>query len=277
MGAESDVRRHRSAVLDLQKKIGQESTKVATARKKAASALQSAQRATSASTQTSRYREAERENEKANKAEAERAKLEGQLAARNKQLYDAEAKLIKEQAATQQRNLRQLDDAIRRSERQFRPTRPAIRPAPPLNTRLSATAPDCDLFVSHASEDKEEIARPLADALIQAGLNVWFDELTLQVGDSLRRKIDDGLARSRFGVVILSPHFFEKEWTQIELDGLTAKATTTGETVILPIWHHLSKDDVLARSPSLAGVKALNTALMTIDEIAEALVVRVQA
>ncbi len=64
-----------------------------------------------------------------------------------------------------------------------------------------------DLFISHASEDKDEIARPLADQLVEAGLKVWFDEYELTVGDSLRRSIDQGLAQSRFGVVILKRTF----------------------------------------------------------------------
>jgi len=50
-----------------------------------------------------------------------------------------------------------------------------------------------DIFICHASEDKEAIARPLANALKQAGLDVWYDEFTLTLGDSLRRKIDHGL------------------------------------------------------------------------------------
>lgn len=64
-----------------------------------------------------------------------------------------------------------------------------------------------DLFISHASEDKEKIARPLAEALRKEGFKVWYDEFTLKIGDSLRRSIDYGLANSRYGLVILSPNF----------------------------------------------------------------------
>jgi hypothetical protein len=73
----------------------------------------------------------------------------------------------------------------------------------------------------------------------------------LTVGDRLRRKIDDGLAKSRFGVVILSPSFFEKHWPQQELDGLAAREIR-GVKVILPIWHNVGHDEVLAYSPTLA-------------------------
>jgi hypothetical protein len=61
-----------------------------------------------------------------------------------------------------------------------------------------------DFFISHASEDKATVARPLALSLDLAGNRTWFDEFELHVGSPLRAKLDEGLAKSRFGVVILS-------------------------------------------------------------------------
>lgn len=78
-----------------------------------------------------------------------------------------------------------------------------------------------DVFVSHASEDKDFV-RKLVTALESAGLLVWFDEMMLQAGDSLRRSIDRGLSKSEYGVVVLSNNFFAKEWPKKELDGLIA-------------------------------------------------------
>ena len=115
-----------------------------------------------------------------------------------------------------------------------------------------------DLFICHASEDKSEIARPLAEALSRKGLSVWYDEFTLTLGDSLSRKIDEGLANSRFGVVILSPSFFKKEWPRRELDGLRAKEISYGK-MILPIWHEVDRDYVLRYSPMLADKLAVST------------------
>ena len=77
--------------------------------------------------------------------------------------------------------------------------------------------------ISHASEDKEDFVRPLAKRLQEHGLRVWFDELTLTVGDSLRRSIDRGLAKSLHGIVVISPDFLKKEWPRKELDGLVAR------------------------------------------------------
>jgi hypothetical protein len=116
-----------------------------------------------------------------------------------------------------------------------------------------------DVFISHASEDKTEVARPLADALKSAGLQVWLDEFELTIGDSLRRKIDSGLAASKFGVVILSHAFFRKEWPQKELDGLVARDDGM-EKVILPVWHNLTREDVVKYSPMLADKFAASTA-----------------
>jgi len=124
-----------------------------------------------------------------------------------------------------------------------------------------------DVFISHASEDKDAVVRPLANALRDGGLQVWYDEFELRIGDSLRRKIDTGLAKSRFGIVILSQDFFRKGWTNYELDGIVTRAVT-GEQVLLPIWHNISKQEVIEYSPSLADKVARNTSTHTVDEIA---------
>jgi hypothetical protein len=137
---------------------------------------------------------------------------------------------------------------------------------------LFGDSEDCsmkyDVFISHASEDKDSVVRPLAQALVAQGLKVWYDEFELKIGDSLRRKIDRGLAMSRFGIVVLSPAFIKKGWTNYELDGIISKANT-GEQVMLPIWHGITKKEVLEYSPSLADKVARNTASYTVEEIAE--------
>lgn len=115
-----------------------------------------------------------------------------------------------------------------------------------------------DLFISHASEDKEEIARPLAALLESRGHKVWFDECELTLGDSLRQRIDQGLVQSRFGIVILSPSFFAKEWPRKELDGLVAREDSQ-QKVILPVWHGIDSTDVAKFSPLLAGRLAVSS------------------
>jgi len=117
-----------------------------------------------------------------------------------------------------------------------------------------------DVFISHATEDKAGVARPLAQQLGELGLRVWIDESELRVGDSLRESIDRGLARSRFGVVILSRAFFAKKWPQRELNGLLAREAS-GDKVVLPVWHGVDAGHVARHSPILADRVSLSTEL----------------
>jgi hypothetical protein len=127
---------------------------------------------------------------------------------------------------------------------------------------------ECDVFICHAGEDKDGAARPLAQTLRALGLTVWFDEFELHIGDSLRRSIDRGLLGARFGVVVLSPSFFGKGWPNYELDGLVSREVTGGRQMILPVWHQVTRADVLGYSPSLADKLARSTSEASIEQIA---------
>lgn len=162
---------------------------------------------------------------------------------------------LRSEAATRSDVLSKLNIPIRRAEPASEP-RAKPRPAtPPVG---SSKTTKWDVFISHASEDKQEIAAPLATALRAKGLEVWYDDFTLKLGDSLRASIDLGLANSRYGIVILSPDFFKKRWTENELNGLVALEAGRRK-VILPIWHKVSEPEVRGYSPILADRKAAST------------------
>jgi len=131
-----------------------------------------------------------------------------------------------------------------------------------------------DFFISHAWEDKDRVARPLAEALRRRGFRVWYDEFSLKVGDSLRQSIDRGLAHSRHGIVVLSPAFFAKEWPNLELNGLVARQVSGGSLVIVPIWHDIDRDEILEHSPTLAdrlGIKATRKMADVVERILDEL------
>ena len=140
--------------------------------------------------------------------------------------------------------------------------------AAPVASQQARPAKEYDVFLSHASEDKDAIARPLYDALVAAGVSVWFDEAALVWGDGLRRKIDDGLARCKYGVVIISPSFLSKEWPQRELDGLAAREIAHGKTIILPIWHDIDQAGIAQKAPMLADRLAAKSTV-GIDELVQ--------
>ncbi|MFY4717890.1 toll/interleukin-1 receptor domain-containing protein [Streptomyces sp. LaBMicrA B280] len=108
-----------------------------------------------------------------------------------------------------------------------------------------------DLFISHASEDKEEFIRPLATFLMQLGMKVWYDEHSLTIGDSLSASIDKGLQESNYGLIILSPSFLSKPWPEYEFRSLLTLETGARKR-ILPVWYHVDREEVMRFSPHLA-------------------------
>lgn len=179
---------------------------------------------------------------------------------RNRELFRYQAKLASEQDQKHQELLERFRTASVKRERE-------ALDAIPRRSREDAVE-RLDAFISHAAEDKDEVARPLAEQLRQFGIKVWYDDFQLTVGDSLRRKIDDGLARSQYGIVVLSPHFFAKDWPQYELDGLVQKEMHSRQKTVLPLWHKVSKDEVFGYSPTLADKLGLSTSQYTIAELA---------
>ena len=115
-----------------------------------------------------------------------------------------------------------------------------------------------DTFICHASEDKEAIARPLHNALTEVGLYAWLDESEIRLGQSIRQKIDEGLAKCRSATVILSRPFFSKNWTQYELDGIVERQMQ-GEILLFPIQHGITIEEIRDYSPSLAGLSLWNS------------------
>jgi tetratricopeptide (TPR) repeat protein len=111
-----------------------------------------------------------------------------------------------------------------------------------------------DVFVSHASEDKERFVEPLLAALRERGIRFWYDAEQIRLGDDFRRRMDEGLAKSRFGVIVLSPRFF-KYWPEAELSALFAQEAAFDQTRILPIRCDLDRATLISRSP-LLGARA---------------------
>lgn len=138
----------------------------------------------------------------------------------------------------------------------------------------SADGEKYDVFISHASEDKETFVDKLFTCLTRQGVKVWYDKSNIGWGDSQREKMDEGLSKARYGIVILSPDYIKegKYWTKAELDALFQMESAEGKKRLLPVWHHLSKEEVMAFSPLIASRNALSTATKTVAEIAEEVV-----
>lgn len=282
--ARGAVVRLQKEIADLRSKEAQEAKREGDLTARMIKASNDARTSRSISTATSKASEASRVSKDIASVQKRRADVSKSLASKTASLHRAQITLEKAEDAERKKlataqkkaderrtkQLKLLEKELLAQRRSVQTMPLTIAQSEPVDPPDSIR-PNYDVFISHASEDKESFVRPFAGKLIAAGVTPFYDEMTLKWGDSLRRRIEEGLARSRFGVVVLSKHFFAKEWPQRELDGLV-QLEMQGHSRILPIWHEISKDEVTRFSPMLADKLALNTALLTVDEIVAKLV-----
>lgn len=115
-----------------------------------------------------------------------------------------------------------------------------------------------DVFIAHASEDKDILVRPLAKVLKEVyKVDVWYDEFSLEYGDSLLESIEEGLRDSKFGVIIFSENFFGKKWTTHEYISLKTKEMLHNDKNIIPIWYNINKEDIAKYSLSMTDKIAI--------------------
>jgi len=137
-------------------------------------------------------------------------------------------------------------------------------------SKTATTDVPYDVFVSHATEDKDYV-EPLVQALERAGIRVWFDKSALEWGDDLRAAIDRGLTNCRYGIVVFSQAFLrKKKWTEYELNSLFAREQA-GNKLILPIWHGITREDLLQYSPGFADRLAKISSTDSHDDIVQSL------
>lgn len=258
-------------IAELEKKKSAAEKKAAEGEKKATSV--SISKNASASTIKSKLKQIEKYRADAVKASTESASLAKKIADKRKKRNDAAIHLQKEEQRVQKKQDRATKQMQQSYERRIKELQSRIIPTVTATSEMEEeNVPEYDVFVSHAWEDKEDFVDDFVDALRNLGIKVWYDTSQIKWGDSMRERIDDGLKKSRFGVAILSPNYIaeNKYWTKAELDGLFQLESVNGKT-LLPIWHNLTKQQVMNYSPIIANKKAMTTALMTAQEIAEEL------
>ena len=258
-------------IADLEKKKSAADKKAADAQKKAASV--SISKNTSAATIRSKMKQIDNYKFSAIKASAESASIAKKIADKRKKRNDAAVHLQKEEHKVQKKQDKVLKQMQQSYENRIEELQSRIIPVIPIKNKMEEEKlPEYDVFVSHAWEDKEDFVDDFVDALKDLGISVWYDTTQIKWGDSMRERIDEGLKKSRFGIVILSPNYIadNKYWTKAELDGLFQLESVNGKT-LLPVWHNLTKQLVMNYSPIIANKKAMTTAIMTAQEIAEEL------
>lgn len=263
---ESKIKSLQAEITRLNKRNTEEAKKEAKAQENIRRTQKSITKNTSLFSLKTKQRTIASEIDKADKARKKQTEILEKIGKKKAELAKQQGLLQKEQDKAF-KSLTDKHDSLIEAQRKL------VSEADAMQTAVQEK--EYDFFISHAWEDKEAVAKPLADALIAKGAKVWLDKYEMTVGDSLRQSIDDGLAHSRYGIVILSETYFKKFWTGKELNGLFAKQED-GQKVILPVWHNISKDKVKEYSPILADMVAFKTADFTTDELAEGFIKLVQ-
>ena len=264
-------------IAELEKKKAVADKKAADEAKKAASV--SISKNASASTIKNKMREIERHNNASNKAFADSADYAKKIADKRHKRNDAYFRLQKEQQKEQKSQQKVIKDLQRSYEERIAELESQALPTITNSQAQLDESPQeqYDVFISHAWEDKEGFVDELVDEMRREGIIVWYDTTQMLWGDSMRQRIDDGLKKSKFGVVVLSPNYIAegKYWTKAELNGLFQLESINGKT-LLPIWYNLNKKDVISFSSIIADKKAMTTASMTAQEIAKELAALLQ-
>ncbi|MBU4540083.1 MAG: toll/interleukin-1 receptor domain-containing protein [Firmicutes bacterium] len=257
---------------DLEKKMAAEVKKEAEKTRSINSTQKSITKNTSVATKQSKLKQIQGYQNDLERIAGNKADISKKIADKKSKSAVASTKLRKEEAEEAKKaEIKQKavhsDYEKRISDLTSQLTQQALKPVNTAQLYSDHSHEEYDVFISHATEDKESFADELFEELQKAGVKVWYDTIRLDWGDSLRSTIDNGLKKSKYGIVIITTNYINKGWTRYELDGLFQIEMTNGKT-ILPIWHNISKKEVQDFSPSLAGRVALNTAMLTPAEIA---------
>ena len=271
-----------SEIARLEKKRAEIEQKEADREQKINTIKRSITKNTSLSTLSSKNRQIQSYRSDIVKLSKEKADTTKRIAEKRKNRVDKLVRLQKEEGTEQKKNNKLQDEILKNYERridkltsQIKNQSSLLRPQPSSLTepQINLIDEEYDVFISHAWEDKEEFVDEFVSELELLGIKAWYDKQRICWGDSMRAKIDEGLRKSRFGVVVISLNYIaeHKYWTKAELDGLFQLESVNGKT-ILPIWHKITKKEVMAYSSIIAGRLAMSTASMTSKEIADELV-----
>lgn len=263
-------------IATLEKKMADLVRKEADKTKKIGATQKSITKNTSASMLRTKTRQIEGYQNDLAKVLTDKADINKKIADKRKKLSDATIKLQKEEATRVKSLAKEQEKVYATYEKQIsdltrQVTEQSMLASSQENVFISDGTEEFDVFLSHAAEDKESFCDEFSNILQEKyGLKVWYDSVSIKWGDSIRAEIDKGLKKSKFGVVILSRNYIKKYWTNYELEALF-QIESNGGKIILPIWHDITKKEIQDFSPTLAGKLAMNTGIMTPDEIAEKL------
>ena len=259
-------------IADLEKKRAVLDVKCADLKKKISDAESAIRKTKSVSTIRSKLNQITTWQNEENKKANESANISKKISEKRAKRNDAYKGMQKEQLAEDKKREKRMKNMQLSYEERIRELTNQLNTKPIISEvtyNYMENNEEYDVFVSHAWEDKESFVDEFVVELEKLEIKVWYDRQRIKWGDSMRARIDDGLKKSRFGIVVISPDYIAdgKYWTKAELDGLFQLESINGK-MLLPIWHNITKQQVMNYSPIIASKLAMTTAIMTAKEIA---------
>ena len=130
------------------------------------------------------------------------------------------------------------------------------------------TLPEFDVFISHANKDKEDLIEELYQSLNKLGIKIFYDKESLEWGDNWKDRILNGTKKAEFAIIVISENFFDREWTERELNEFLNRQNRNGQKLILPILHNITVSQLQEKYPSIADIQAIDSSKYSCDQIA---------
>ena len=108
----------------------------------------------------------------------------------------------------------------------------------------------------------------MKQSLNKLGIEIFYDKDTLEWGDKWKDKILEGVAKAEFAIIVISENFFDREWTEKELNEFLSRQNANGQKIILPILHNITTAQLKEKYPDVADIHALSSSKHSCDEIA---------
>ena len=253
---QTNIERYKRELNDLSKKIADKRKRYAEIEAKTNKATLDARKTKSLTTLKSKLSEIQRYQNESSRITSDIANLEKKRSYKEKQIITEEAKLVKAQQDEQKKRDKENKKIVEQNNKKFSNLTKSVLNIEIEQSRLKEIYPlltvssdeAYDVFISHASEDKETFVDGLVEELTKRHVKVWYDRNVLTWGRSIRQNIDAGLRKSKFAIVVLSEHYIQKYWTQKEFNALFAIGSQLGE-FILPIWHNITPERAKEFSP----------------------------
>lgn len=124
-----------------------------------------------------------------------------------------------------------------------------------------------DVFLSHTSADKNDFVEALKNSFDNLGISIFYDKDSIEWGDNWKQKIYNGLSNCKYGVIVVSKNFFDREWTEKELKELLSRQNKTGSKLVLPIAYKIDISTIYEKYNELTDIQFIDASKCSIQDI----------